>query len=94
MTFAVCQAEMNAMGSAYENNPPTGEGPMEKRPADIPVDNERRQASSGGGPMASPPPSPMPPRWSRWDPMADVPAPPPVWTRYIESRLRQFGEGH
>jgi hypothetical protein len=25
--------------------------------------------------------------------MADVPAPPPVWTRYIESRLRQFGGG-
>ena len=91
MTFAIGQAEMSAMSSAYENNPPTGEGPMEKRPAGIPVDNERRQASNGGG--ASLPPSSRPPRWSRWDPMADVPAPPPVWTRYIESRLRQFGEG-
>lgn len=31
-------------------------------------------------------------RWkSRWDNACEAPAPPPVWTRYIESRLRQFG---
>ena len=24
------------------------------------------------------------------DPNADAPAPPPVWTRYIDSRLKQF----
>jgi hypothetical protein len=38
-------------------------------------------------------PAPAAPRWSRWEQAGDVPAPPPVWTRYIESRLRQFGSG-
>jgi hypothetical protein len=37
-------------------------------------------------------PSPERSRWkSRWDNACEAPAPPPVWTRYIESRLRQFG---
>ena len=29
--------------------------------------------------------------WTQRDPQTgDVPAPPPVWTRYIDSRLKQF----
>ena len=40
---------------------------------------------AGTGPVGG-----VAPRPSRWDRADDAPAPPPVWTRYIESRLRQF----
>ena len=28
--------------------------------------------------------------WGKADKSKDTPAPPPVWTRYIDSRLKQF----
>ena len=28
--------------------------------------------------------------WAKTDKRNDMPAPPPVWTRYIDSRLKQF----
>jgi hypothetical protein len=28
--------------------------------------------------------------WNKTDKRTDSPAPPPVWTRYIDSRLKQF----
>jgi hypothetical protein len=28
--------------------------------------------------------------WGKIDKQQDTPAPPPVWTRYIDSRLKQF----
>jgi len=28
--------------------------------------------------------------WGKTDKPLDTPAPPPVWTRYIDSRLKQF----
>ena len=28
--------------------------------------------------------------WGKPEKRADAPAPPPVWTRYIDSRLKQF----
>lgn len=78
------------MGSAYEHNPPTGEDSMEKRPQGVPVNEQSVRASAA----ASSPHCPQTkPKWSQWDRQGDVPAPPPVWTRYIESRMRQFGEG-
>ena len=39
--------------------------------------------ANGGCNLASP--------WAKRDPHGgDAPAPPPVWTRYIDSRLKQF----
>lgn len=71
------------MDSAYDFGQPANEGSMDKRPPE--VSTEKIEAE----PLSSPPAA----RWSPWDRQKDVPAPPPVWTRYIESRLRQFGEG-
>jgi len=28
--------------------------------------------------------------WTKTEKRSDAPAPPPVWTRYIDSRLKQF----
>ena len=36
-----------------------------------------------------PPPPPAAP-WPKTEKRLDAPAPPPVWTRYIDSRLKQF----
>lgn len=72
-----------AMGSLYEQaQQPNDEGSMDKRAEDVPSD-KISAAHSGTREHV---------RWSRWDKQSDAPAPPPVWTRYIESRLRQFGE--
>jgi hypothetical protein len=62
------------------------------------MEHQRSQQHDPGEehlPPSRSPDHPAPtPRLSRWDaaavPVTEAPAPPPVWTRYIESRLRQF----
>jgi hypothetical protein len=55
----------------------------------------KRHATTNTGtvkPSASPDPHALSaaPAWPKSEKRNDAPAPPPVWTRYIDSRLKQF----
>jgi hypothetical protein len=70
------------MGSIYDYGQPANEGKMDKQAQNL---SSEKMDARPGSPLSAA-------RSSRWDNQGDVPAPPPVWTRYIESRLRQFGQ--
>ena len=54
-----------------------------KRHADVNSGSYKAVTLPGaGGETTSP--------WGKNDKRRDTPAPPPVWTRYIDSRLKQF----
>ena len=54
---------------------------------------KRQQATNTGTVKTSATPDPhtlSAAPWSKTEKRNDAPAPPPVWTRYIDSRLKQF----
>lgn len=56
---------------------------MMKRQSDSTSGNAKVVALPGTGGEANP-------QWGKTPKRQDTPAPPPVWTRYIDSRLKQF----